>query len=245
MSLQLKALSYQVAGKVIIAELDWTIPRGARYCLMAGNGAGKTTLLNLISGVLRPQRGDVLWCDQKITRQSIEARHRLGIARSFQSSHLFPQLTVRQSFQLQHSRSSAPTESVNHQLAAMIETIFAPYWNQLNSALPYGVQRLLEVSLAINSAPQLLILDEPFAGLSIETKQEMTQLLQQLADTCSMIIVEHDVVSAYPLTIFAAILSDGKITLNQSWSSLLNTPHSLSDARRYYRGIEKLLSLDS
>ncbi len=244
MSLQLNTLSYQVAGKVIIAKLDWTIPRGERYCLMAGNGAGKTTLLNLISGVLRPQRGDILWCDQKITHQSIEARHRLGIARSFQSSHLFPQLTVRQTFQLRYSRPSASTVLVNHKLATMIDIIFAPYWDQLNSALPYGVQRLLEVGLAIISAPQLLILDEPFAGLSIETKQEMTQLLQQVPDTCSMIIVEHDVVSAYPLTTSAAILLDGKITINQSWDSLLNSPDSLSDARMHYRGIEKLLSLD-
>jgi branched-chain amino acid transport system ATP-binding protein len=188
---------------VVAQDIDLELPAGVRYALIGPNGAGKTTLINLITGMVRPDAGEILLGGEPITSLKPEARVRRGLARTFQINTLFPQLTALESVAL------AVLEREGHahnwwrglpRFGAQLEEAHAvlkslnleQYSNRLTRELAYGQQRLLEIALALATRPRVLLLDEPAAGVPKDESAELFAAISSLSSTLTVLFIEHD-----------------------------------------------------
>jgi branched-chain amino acid transport system ATP-binding protein len=174
-----------------------------RLAIIGPNGAGKTTLFNLITGHLAPSAGRILFDGALITGLPPHAVARRGISRSFQRTSLFPHLSVRENLRLAAAadgrgsynlfgrveRQRAPLEKADEIVRAIG---LADRLREPAGVLSYGEQRQLEVGVALATAPKLLLLDEPTAGMSPEETERMTRLLEGLPREIGLLIIEHD-----------------------------------------------------
>ena len=188
---------------MVAQDIDLELPAGVRYALIGPNGAGKTTLINLITGMLRPDAGEILLGGEPVTGLKPEARVRRGLARTFQINTLFPQLTALESVAL------AVLEREGHahnwwrglpRFGAQLEEAHAilkslnleQYSNRLTRELAYGQQRLLEIALALATRPRVLLLDEPAAGVPKDESAELFAAISSLSSTLTVLFIEHD-----------------------------------------------------
>ena len=188
---------------MVAQDIDLELPAGVRYALIGPNGAGKTTLINLITGMVRPDAGEILLGGEPITNLKPEARVRRGLARTFQINTLFPQLTALESVAL------AVLEREGHahnwwrglpRFGAQLEEAHAilkslnleQYSNRLTRELAYGQQRLLEIALALATRPRVLLLDEPAAGVPKDESAELFAAISSLSSTLTVLFIEHD-----------------------------------------------------
>ncbi len=201
--LTLKNLSINFGGLLAVANVELAVRAGERRAIIGPNGAGKTTLFNLISGDLRPTTGEIFLHEQDITRLPPYRRAALGLARTFQITKLFPNLTVMDNVllacqALERTKFSMfrPIGSYRHLYTRGEELLRAVgVWEQRGETirnLSHGVQRQLEVALALAGRPKVILLDEPMAGLSPAETGEMTALLRKLDRSITLLIIEHD-----------------------------------------------------
>jgi branched-chain amino acid transport system ATP-binding protein len=183
------------------AELN--VEKGQLVAVIGPNGAGKTTLFNLITGQLKPDRGRVVFNGEDITKLPTHEICRRGIARSFQLANIFPRLSVFRNIQvsvLSQQRKSnnlfRPARSVAvEDTTQILETVgLQSKANHIAGSLSHGDQRILEIAIALGNEPQLLVLDEPTAGMSPEETARTMLLVKRLADTRGLTILfcEHD-----------------------------------------------------
>ena len=176
--------------------------RERELCAIIGpNGAGKSTFFNILSGSLAPTGGQVLFRGQDVTGLPQHAYARLGIAKSFQITNVFKQLSahenVRVAAQMRHVRfnflkSREQWPEASEEADALLERVgLAPWRRKPAGDLAHGQQRALEVAMALAARPQLLLLDEPTAGMSPEETTVMMQLITSLASERTVILVEH------------------------------------------------------
>ena len=176
--------------------------RERELCAIIGpNGAGKSTFFNILSGSLAPTSGRVLFRGEDVTALPQHAYARLGIAKSFQITNVFKQLSahenVRVAAQMRHVRfnflkSRADWPEAGEEAEALLERVgLAPWRDKPASDLAHGQQRALEVAMALAARPQLLLLDEPTAGMSPEETTVMMDLITSLAAERTVILVEH------------------------------------------------------
>jgi branched-chain amino acid transport system ATP-binding protein len=179
------------------------IPAGARHALIGPNGAGKTTLINLLTGVLRPDAGEVMLNDQRITRLPPHARVKRGLARTFQINTLFAGLTPLESVALAVCERRGQGASWWRPLAARRAALdeagellrslgLDGDAGRVTSALPYGKQRLLEIALALATGPRVLLLDEPAAGVPSGESQQVFESIERLPAGVTVLFIEHD-----------------------------------------------------
>jgi branched-chain amino acid transport system ATP-binding protein len=184
--LEVRELSRRFGGLLALDRVSFAVQTGEIFGLIGPNGAGKTTLFNLISGVTPPTGGAVLWRGAAITGQAPHRLNRLGLARTFQNLRLFDGLSVLDNLlvALQSSRWQLLEELA---LAAMAE--------RPAGTLAYGDRRRLEMARALATRPQLLLLDEPAAGLNPAEKDQLCQLIGELRQRhqLSVLIIEHHV----------------------------------------------------
>ena len=180
-----------------------TVGKGELVAVIGPNGAGKTTLFNLITGQLKPDRGRVIFNEEDISKLPAYQICRRGIARSFQIANIFPRLTVFRNVQVsvlsqqQKSRKifqpaeKLAVEETNNILESV--GLSDKAWNTAGS-LAHGDQRALEIAIALGNEPELLILDEPTAGMSPEETTATMELIKRLADSRGLTILfcEHD-----------------------------------------------------
>jgi branched-chain amino acid transport system ATP-binding protein len=223
-------------------DVSILLPRGARHAVVGPNGSGKTTLFNLLAGELRPDAGHVLLGGSDVTRLPPDARARAGLQRSFQKSDLFPDLSVRDNLALAlaigDGRAHVFWRRFEH-LPGLAERIgelagrvrLEDVLDQPARALPYGTQRQLELGLALAGSPEVLLLDEPTAGMSAEETQAMTALIAGLPRDLALLIVEHDMAVVFELAERVTVLDYGGVLAE-------GTPDEMrrSDAvrRRYF-----------
>jgi branched-chain amino acid transport system ATP-binding protein len=198
------------------------VERRERRAIIGPNGAGKTTLFNLITGHLAPSGGRVLFDGHPITGLPPHRVARHGLARSFQRTNLFSRLTVLENLRL----AAAADGRGSYRLFGSVDRLTAPLararevadavglserLDETVARLSYGEQRQLEVGVALATRPQLLLLDEPTAGMSPEETRRMTRLLAALGRDVTMLIIEHDMDVVFSLADRITVLHYGEV----------------------------------
>jgi branched-chain amino acid transport system ATP-binding protein len=204
--LTLERVIKRFGGLTVIDDLSVAVPTGARLALIGPNGAGKTTVFNLISGVYPVTQGRITVDGVDVTAVPSSRRIRYGVARSFQNIRLMRHLSAIENVMLgQHARAggfAAVLQPVrltrrnrwrDQARAALADAGLEAHADDAVGALPYGVQKRIELVRALMAAPRLLLLDEPAAGLNpVETRDLQDQLERIAAHGVTMIVVEHD-----------------------------------------------------
>ena len=208
--LEVKDLTLRFGGITAVNRVNLTVQTGELVAVIGPNGAGKTSLLNCITGYYKPQEGQIFFNGHEITRHSTHHLTKLGIGRTYQNIELFPGMTVLSNMMLArhvHCRysllragvfmKSVRQEEVRHRrvLEELIDFLeMQSIRKSLVGSLPYGQRKRVELGRALALEPKLLILDEPFAGMTLEEKEDMVRFLVEMNEswTQTMILVEHD-----------------------------------------------------
>ena len=221
-ALAIDDLSKNFGGVTALAGVSLEIRVGERRVLLGPNGAGKTTLFHAISGNVMPSSGRISLFGRDITRLRPDLRARLGLARTFQITNLFPRLTVLDSVllavggangrPLRLFRPLSSYRGLYDQAHRLLEQ-----WGLAASArrvvrnLSYGEQRQLELVLALAGEPKLLLLDEPTAGLSPAETSSVVAMVQQLPRDMTILMIEHDMDVAFELADRIAVMHQGRL----------------------------------
>jgi branched-chain amino acid transport system ATP-binding protein len=206
----------------VIDGVDLEIREGERHALIGPNGAGKSTLFNLITGHYVPSSGTIHFKDTRIDGLAPYKITKLGIARSFQIINVFKELTVfenmrnaivaKQGLAVKCIRRLAVMGQVRNESEYMLDRCnLAAYRDELAGTLGYGQQRALEVGLAIALDPELVLLDEPGAGLSPEETRMIVKLIREVTAQKTLVIIEHDMDVVFDLADRISVLSYGVI----------------------------------
>ena len=225
--LETKSLHRSFGGVHAIKDVSVQVLRGTIKAVIGPNGAGKTTLFNLIAGTIPPQKGEVTFQGRRITAWKPHAVAGLGIARTFQTTKLFPQMSVLENVMVgRHPRTRSGflagmlnlpcTWREDCQIRDKAQTILedlglVEYAAETASNLPFGRQRLVEFARALATEPVLLLLDEPAAGLNIYETKELSELILKIRDrgiTC--LIVEHDMSLVMNISDDVVVLDQGQ-----------------------------------
>jgi len=201
--LETRALSRNFGALVAAREIDFRLEAGARHALIGPNGAGKTTFINLLTGVLRPSEGQILLRGEDITEAAQADRVKRGIARTFQINRLFRGLTVLENVYIAVSErlGAAPTMlapagkrlDVIEESMHLLETLNLQDDAHLRiSELPYGRQRLVEIAIALGLKPEVLLLDEPAAGVPSAESHIILNAIDELPKHIGVLIIDHD-----------------------------------------------------
>ncbi len=225
--LETRGLNRFFGGLHAVRDVSLTVPPGVIQAIIGPNGAGKTTLFNLIAGTIPPHRGEVLFRGRPITGWKPHAVAGLGIARTFQTTKLFPHMTVLENVIVgRHTRTRSgflagtlnlprtwceERESEAKAAAILDDLGLAAHAKEVASNLPFGRQRLVEFARALAMEPRLLLLDEPAAGLNIYETQELSGLIVRIRDrgvTC--LVVEHDMSLVMNISDEVLVLDQGR-----------------------------------
>jgi branched-chain amino acid transport system ATP-binding protein len=225
--LKLKSVTRRFGGLVAINDLDLEVPEGKILSLIGPNGAGKTTVFNLITGVYPPSGGVITYNGQKLNNLRSSRIIGLGIARTFQNIRLFNSMTVLENVQVgMHCRTRSgavrallkspferreENEIVDKSLEILDFFNLAQFSNDYASSLPYGGQRRLEIARAMASAPKLLLLDEPAAGMNPKETADLMELIIKIRDTgLTIFLVEHDMKLVMGISEWITVLDYGQ-----------------------------------
>jgi branched-chain amino acid transport system ATP-binding protein len=223
-ALAARGIDKRFGSLVVAANVDLTLPPGARYALIGPNGAGKTTLINLMTGMLRPDAGHILLGSEDVTALAPEQRVRRGLARTYQINALFPHLTALESVtlavcerrrvaQIWWRRLVAYREEIDeaHQIlgALMLEAVC----HRPVRELAYGQQRLLEIALALASRPKVLLLDEPAAGVPRDESKELFAAIAGLSRDITVLFIEHDMELVFRFASRVIVMVGGSILI--------------------------------
>src|SRR5438552_12243627 len=220
--LVLENVSRDFGGLRAVDSVNLTIQPGERHALIGPNGAGKTTLFNLISGELRATDGTISFFGADVTRLAPHRRAARGIARTFQITKLFPNLTVLENVLLacealdrrkfaMHRPLSSCADLVERATNLLDAFRLSPFRQDLARNLSYGDQRKLEVPLSMAARPRVLLLDEPMAGLSSGERDVVQALLRQLDPSIAVLLIEHDIDVAFGFAERITVLYQGRV----------------------------------
>jgi branched-chain amino acid transport system ATP-binding protein len=206
-----------------VAGVDLSVPEGQRCALLGPNGEGKTTLLNLISGRLPLSSGTIRIRGRDVSRQSARGRAHLGVGRSFQKTNVFPELTLLENVRLgvqavdgwanwnPFKPADAEQRTREAALGWLQRVDIAKPAHTLARDLSYGEQRQLELAITLATRPQIVLLDEPTAGMSQGETAQILELLVQLLEGLTVVIVEHDLSVVDRLTQRVVVLERGRV----------------------------------
>lgn len=203
--LETRNLRKEFGGLVAVNDMSIQVEQGSTHSIIGPNGAGKTTFFNLLSGKYKPTSGEVLYKGKNITAVPFHKRAHLGIGRSFQITNIFPQLTVLENVRLAAQALSPVTMNVTRRADSYSEYIdrsmevlglvgLASMAGVPASVLPHGGKRKLELAILIAPDPELLLLDEPTAGMASEQVPELLETIQDIRQqgNKTIILVEHN-----------------------------------------------------
>jgi len=226
-ALTLEEISVEFGGIQALAKLNSSIEVGEKRAIIGPNGAGKTTLFNVISGMVKPATGRDILFDQDITNYRAHLRAAFGLARTFQITNLFANLSVLENIIL-GVQALTQTKYVFYrrtfsyeELITNAETLLRQWglWDKRNycvRTLSHGEQRQLEIVLALSTKPKILLLDEPTQGLSTAETALVIPMIEQLDPSTTVLFIEHDIDVAFKIAdkisvlYFGQILAEGK-----------------------------------
>ncbi len=220
--LQVKAVHKDFSGLEVLIGVTFTVKANEKHAIIGPNGAGKTTLFNIISGKYKPSSGSILFKEKEVGGFSPFVLNHLGMCRSFQITNIFQNLTVFENISAgvrsraglryhlfkrldRQSKLIAKTEQIIEQVG------LAEVTQRPAHELSYGQQRALEIGIALSSEPELLLLDEPTAGMTREETEEMVKLMRSVTENRTLMIIEHDMDVVFSLADTISVLHNGTI----------------------------------
>ena len=219
-ALRLRGVGRRFGGLHAVREVDLDVAPGERRAILGPNGAGKTTLFNVIAGDMPPSSGSVELFGRDVTPLPARARARLGLARTYQQSRLFPGLTVEDNVylavlgvgvgRLRPVLSKRDEELRERARAAAGKVAISDKLDQLVSSLSHGEHRQVSLAMALASEPQIMMLDEPASGLSRGGRTLLTDLLLALDRKITLILIEHDMDVALRVAERVTMMHDGR-----------------------------------
>ena len=233
-ALSIKGVTKRFGGLVAVRDVFMDIPLGERRALIGPNGAGKTTLFNVIAGDLPATTGEIQVFGHNVTRMSPHQRVKYGLRRTYQTSALFQRLTVAENLYLgvlgPKKKGHFNLFGIAKNDKVIMERVYKIGESvQLSdritskvSDLSHGERRQLEIGLAIAHEPRLIMLDEPAAGLSIDERKVVVDLMNSFDRTISLLLIEHDMEVALKIGERVTVLHEGQIIAEGSPSEISN-----------------------
>ncbi|CCQ37796.1 ABC-type transport system ATP-binding protein (probable substrate branched-chain amino acids) [Natronomonas moolapensis 8.8.11] len=224
MLLETNGLTKRFGELTAVDEVDLQIEEGDSLSIIGPNGAGKSTTVNLITGLLNPTEGDVLYRGERITGQEPHEIVQQGLSKSFQTASIFPELTVERnaivaalgaehgSFSLNFFKRLTGYDEVAERARRTLEDMGLYEQRHIEAqSLPYGDKRRLEMALALASDPDLLFLDEPTAGMSPDETDDTVDLIERIKEErgVTIVLIEHDMEIIFRVSDRIAVLNRG------------------------------------
>jgi branched-chain amino acid transport system ATP-binding protein len=242
--LETEGLTKEFAGFLAVRDVNLRVERGKIHALIGPNGAGKTTCFNLLTKFLTPTTGRILFKGSDITGLAPADVARLGLVRSFQISAVFPHLTVLENVRIALQRrrggsfdfwrSSRTLDALNARALELIADVglgsFAS-WQAVE--LPYGRKRALEIATTLALDPEVLLLDEPTAGMAHEDIERVTALIRSVAANRTVLMVEHNLSVVADLSHCITVLTRGRILAEGDYETVSANP----EVREAYMGV--------
>jgi branched-chain amino acid transport system ATP-binding protein len=242
--LETEDMTKEFAGFVAVNSVNLRVRRGSIHALIGPNGAGKTTCFNLLTKFLQPTRGRITFNGRDITSLPPTDIARLGLVRSFQISAVFPHLTLRENIRiaLQRQRggsfdfwnSKRVLSTYDDRALALLGDVGLAQFAELTAVeLPYGRKRALELATTIALDPQMLLLDEPTAGMGHEDIDRIAALIKSVAVNRTVLMVEHNLSVVSNLSDRITVLTRGRVLAEGDYETVSNNP----EVREAYMGV--------
>jgi branched-chain amino acid transport system ATP-binding protein len=224
-------LAKDFAGYRAIDGVSLAVEEGSIHAIIGPNGAGKTTFFNLLSGFVRPSSGAIRLRDTDITGKGPARIAKMGMIRSFQINSIFPHLTVLENVKVSlQSKTDLPrkfwasAKATNHLDERAKELLgdvgLRGACDHVAAQLPYGRKRALELAISLAQDPQLLLLDEPTAGMTVEDIGRITKLIGRIAKGRTVVLVEHNLSVVADLCDRITVLQRGKVLVEGTYSDV-------------------------
>jgi branched-chain amino acid transport system ATP-binding protein len=242
--LETEQLTKEFAGFVAVSGVDLKVKRGTIHALIGPNGAGKTTCFNLLTKFLRPTRGRIVYKGRDITAMAPADVARLGLVRSFQISAVFPHLTVLENVRVAVQRerggsfdfwrSKRVLNAFDDRAMALIADVgLTSFAGWMAAELPYGRKRALEIATTLALNPEMLLLDEPMAGMGHEDIERISALVKKVAADRTVLMVEHNLSVVANLSDRITVLTRGQILAEGDYKTVSADPR----VREAYLGV--------
>jgi branched-chain amino acid transport system ATP-binding protein len=236
-ALTVSGLYKAFGGLRVTAGVNLLVEPGERRLIIGPNGAGKTTLFNLITGELRPDRGSIVLFGQDITRVPSRQRAHLGMARTYQIITLFPRESIRRNVILALLGLSplrwnpfidleSQEDLATRARQALARVGLDGIADRSLSQTSYGERRRVEIAMALAQNPRLLLLDEPFAGLSIDERRDVRQLLFAIPRDVTIVMIEHDMDVALEFADRVTLLHFGEVIVEGTRADVVEDPRT-------------------
>ena len=233
--LSAQKLTKRFGGFTAVDDVDLDVHRGSIHALIGPNGAGKTTCFNLLTKFLQPSSGSILFKGRDITRLPAADIARLGLVRSFQISAVFPRLTVLENVRISLQRrrgesfdfwrSEKALRRYDEEALERIEQVgLTEFVQALAGELPYGRKRALEIATTLALDPEMLLLDEPMAGMGQEDVVRISQLIRRISADRTILMVEHNLSVVADLSDRITVLARGQVLAEGDYESVAKDP---------------------
>jgi branched-chain amino acid transport system ATP-binding protein len=232
-ALELHGVTKRFGATEILRGIDLAIPRGERHALIGPNGAGKSTLFDLVSGHAQPTDGRIVLDGVDVTRTAAHRRSRKGLARSFQTTHVFEALSVRDTILCAVLGSPLATRmdrwrrsrALDRETDRIVDAIgLGAHRNTPAGTLSYADQRILDLGLALACGAAVLLLDEPTAGMSREEGARMLDLIRETTKGKTLLMVEHDMDAVFALADRISVLVRGVLIATGTPDEIRSSP---------------------
>lgn len=221
-ALQIIELRKSFGGLTVTDAVSIDVKPNEIHALIGPNGAGKTTLVSQISGEITPNSGRIQLFGQDVTRQSVNARARLNLARTYQITSVLPEFSATDNVRLaalgrrnawpSMFRSYGGDAQINASVASALYRVgLSDRADTVAAYLSYGERRHLEIAMALVLKPRVLLLDEPMAGVGLNETKALTSLLKSLKNECAMLLVEHDMDVVFEVADRITVLVAGRV----------------------------------
>lgn len=221
--LSTSGLTKQFGALKAVEDVSWNVKSGRTKAIIGPNGAGKSTLFNLLSGVLSPTSGDVTFRGELVTGEAEHKIARRGLVKTYQQTNIYDESTVFENIRIaaqstettfnMWSKANALTD-VNERTEAVLERVgLKADRHRIAGDLPHGLQRKIEIGIALATEPDAILLDEPIAGMSQDGRREVLEVLRELSNDPSLtvVITEHDIDLIIDLAEVITVLHQGKV----------------------------------
>ncbi len=236
--LETRGLSKEFKGFVAVDQVNLRVRRGTIHALIGPNGAGKTTCFNLLTKFIAPTAGTILFNGIDITAERPAHIARRGIIRSFQISATFPHLSVLENVRIGLQRglgnsfhfwkSERTLEQLTPQAMELLETVgLTEFANFVAVELPYGRKRALEIATTLAMAPELMLLDEPTAGMGHEDVDRVMHLIKKVSANRTVLMVEHNMKVVSTIADTISVLQRGQVIAEGAYDTVSTNPQVL------------------